>query len=78
MNVELSLQALEEYLCKEDQVAVTLLLLNGPESWERRFKPLPKHSSTVAEVVVSCTGDLAVVGLMPHSPTDRPAACGFG
>jgi hypothetical protein len=65
MNVALSLQTLEKYLTKADTLEVSFLLLHGPSSWSRSYKPLQQHEAIVSSVIVSCIGELSFIELVP-------------
>jgi hypothetical protein len=65
MNPTISTQTLEKYLTKADMLDVSFLLLHGPSSWSRTYKPLQQHAATVSSVIVSCVGELSLIELVP-------------
>jgi hypothetical protein len=65
MKVALSVQTLEKFLTKAEMLEVSLLLLRGPSSWSRSYKPLQQHATTVSAVIVSCIGELSFIELVP-------------
>jgi hypothetical protein len=52
-------------LSREHQLEVTNLLNDGPTDWERSYSPLPSFARSTAAVIVRCTGESAVVELVP-------------
>jgi hypothetical protein len=71
-NVQISWHFLEMYLSVEHQKEIVMLCMGDIPYWERRYSPVEEHAGTVKEIVVTCDGDLALVGIVPFSNSPNP------
>jgi hypothetical protein len=78
MNIELSLRILETYLTKEQNIEISYLLINGPDSWQRSYLPVPEKADLTAEVLITCQDGLAWICLVPKTTKKSGGRNGAG